>query len=286
MLVFTRAEALAAGFSPEAIRHKLRSGQWIVVRRGVYTTAEAYAASPQLVDAAAACRADPEAVVCRQWAAALLGVPLLRPPPDRVTLLRGDGGSSHRNSVLLTAAALPAQDVTMVAGVPVTAAARTVVDVARNLPYADGVVTADAALHLGRVDPDDLQRVLAASAGWPGVRRAERVLAFADGRSESPLESVSRVIFDRGDVPAPELQVRIGGYRVDYLWRAQRVIGEADGAVKYDGSDPGALLAEKLRQEDLEDAGYSFVRWGWQHTRRPDALCERVLRRLRAAYWG
>lgn len=66
-----------------------------------------------------------------------------------------------------------------------------------------------------------------AQAGWPGVARARRVAAFADARSGSPLESISRVAFDHYGLPAPILQATIGGYeRADLLWEMFRVIGE------------------------------------------------------------
>ena len=66
-------------------------------------------------------------------------------------------------------------------------------------------------------------------------------------------------------VPSPELQreirTRAGTFRVDFCWPDVRVIGEADGRVKY--SDADTLWREKLRQEHLERAGYRVVRWTW-----------------------
>jgi hypothetical protein len=48
---------------------------------------------------------------------------------------------------------------------------------------------------------------------------------------------------------------------VDFLWRAQRVVGEADGLGKYDG--PFALQKEKLREEGLRACGLEVVRNVW-----------------------
>jgi very-short-patch-repair endonuclease len=68
----------------------------------------------------------------------------------------------------------------------------------------------------------------------------------------------------RAGFPLPELQVAIetplGTAYVDCLWRAQMVVGEADGIQKYDKDS--ALSNEKLRQEALEQLGYRVVRWG------------------------
>ena len=75
-------------------------------------------------------------------------------------------------------------------------------------------------------------------------------------------------------MPAPELQVWVGGYRVDLLWRAQRVIVECDGRVKYARDE---LWREKRRQEQLERLGFRVVRVLWADvTRGPSETAERI----------
>jgi very-short-patch-repair endonuclease len=108
----------------------------------------------------------------------------------------------------------------------------------------------------------------------------------ADSRAESAFESVSRYRLSLGGLPRPEPQARIRKYRVDFLWRDQRVIGEADGLAKY-GTDErtvrARLRAERLRQRELEDAGYVFVRWMWEeiwHT--PELVIDRIGSKLAA----
>jgi hypothetical protein len=102
-----------------------------------------------------------------------------------------------------------------------------------------GVVLADGALRAGCCR-SDLDQVLADCRDWPGISAARATIAFANPLSESVLESISRV---------------------DFLWPDQRVIGEADGLAKY--KDILDLHAEKLRQERLERAGWTVVRWTW-----------------------
>ena len=61
-------------------------------------------------------------------------------------------------------------------------------------------------------------------------------------------------------------------------------MGEADGARKYDGRAPDALLAEKRRQERLEELGFIVVRWGWDDAvRRPEATADRIRRAIARA---
>jgi hypothetical protein len=45
------------------------------------------------------------------------------------------------------------------------------------------------------------------------------------------------------------------------VWWDLRIIGEADGALKYATRDD--LIREKARQEALERAGWLVIRWNW-----------------------
>jgi len=179
--------------------------------------------------------------------------------------------------VVVHHAGLPPGHVVDAGGLPSTSAARTVVDLARSSPFRAGVVTADAALRRRSCTAADLAAAVAACAGWPGVRRARDVMAFADPRSASPLESISRVAFADFGLPRPRLQAQLASLDVvDFLWPDYGVVGEADGMGKY--TSPHVLRAEKLREERLSVDGYSVVRWTWEEVfRRPDAVAWRVL---------
>jgi len=117
------------------------------------------------------------------------------------------------------------------------------------------------------------------------------VAAFADGLSETPLESISRVAIHELQLPPPELQVEVylGGRflgRVDKLWQQFNTVGEDDGLGKYgddDASRKKAFGKEKVRQEWLEDIGLEVARWTWAEAWRPrgvlDARLERAFAR-------
>jgi hypothetical protein len=117
----------------------------------------------------------------------------------------------------------------------------------------------------------------------PEARRAWRRLAHAldivDPRVETALESLSWARFHEGDfvIPVPQVLVRGASgmlWRVDFLFQG-RVIGECDGAVKYNsGHTP---WKEKQRQSDLEAEGYPVVRWTWDEIhRRPQRVLDRI----------
>jgi very-short-patch-repair endonuclease len=138
---------------------------------------------------------------------------------------------------------------------------------------------ADAALRTRSVDKSELRDEASRSRGYPNHQAAQDAVAQADGRAESVLESVSRFRFWQAGLPEPELQVLVGDafrrYRVDFLWRAQRVIGEADGLLKYDAQGKAAR-AEKRRDVDLQE-GWETVHWLWEEIwNNPELVIVRV----------
>jgi len=105
-------------------------------------------------------------------------------------------------------------------------------------------------------------------------------VAFADGRAESVLESISRVAFDELGLPPPGLQAWVGDEdeiigRADFLWRAYRTVGEADGAVKY--ADPARAMAQLERDARLRAAGFEVVHFTWREiTRTPEQVAATI----------
>lgn len=160
----------------------------------------------------------------------------------------------------------------------------------------------DNALHLGLTTREDL---LAEHDKIPkgrrGRRMAELAIHLADGRAESPLESLSRTRMFQASLPMPELQARffhgddfIG--RTDFWWPSLGLVGECDGDLKYAVSerDPDdtaieVLLKEKKREQrlrrhtDVDDV----ARWGWDEALPPGRLHEVLTaHRLRSVLGG
>jgi len=266
--------------------------------RGTYAPAALVAALPgdraeehALLVAAALAVTGPGAVVSHHSAALLHGLDLLgRETNKSVALTRPPGGTSSRTGrpgVRLHVAALPAGHVVARHGMPVTSAARTVIDLARISSFPAGVVVADSALRTKTTAKGELRSVIAACPRWPGLQAARRVVAFCDARSESVLESVSRVAFRDQGLPPPELQVWVGDEtemigRADFLWSAHRTIAEADGAIKY--ADPSRAMAQLERDARLRKAGFEVVHFTWQEiTRTPDQVAASIRAAFRRA---
>jgi hypothetical protein len=296
--IFARSDARALGWSDSALSRSLRAGRLVAVRRGqLMAVAVAVAvAEPGLayssydardhsliVAARAAARSRPGSVISHHSAALIHGLALLTGPGTEPTLTVAPRTADGLVGARVHRATLPVEDVTRVGADCVTSVARTVVDLARWLPRTAAVVAADSALHQHRTDARELEAVVLRCWNWPRISRAVRAIALTDLRSESPLESVSRLALAWLGLPTAQLQAAICGpgarttARVDFYWDSVGVVGEADGVVKYRGP-VDSLLAEKRRQERLEDLGLTVVRWGWDDvTRRPNELRSRLL---------
>jgi hypothetical protein len=270
--VVTTAELSAAGLSAGQIRRLARQGVLLHVGYGAYARAALVGdrvGEQTLRLASVLAVAGPGAVGSYHSAAAIHGLDLLGPQsPEVVAVTRAPGGSrTGRPGVRVHVAALPSRHVTVRSGIRVTSVARTVVDLARTSSFRAGVVVADSALRGKQASRDELRAVIADCARWPGIRQANLVVEFSDGRSESALESISRVAFRDHGIPAPELQVCVGGDdgvvgRADFLWRRYRTVGEADGAVKYANTD--RAISQLRRDARLRAAGFEVVHFTWQ----------------------
>ncbi|HEX4357165.1 MAG TPA: type IV toxin-antitoxin system AbiEi family antitoxin domain-containing protein [Pseudonocardia sp.] len=288
-----RRQLIAAGYSDGQLRRLRASGAVTTVRRGAYVDstdgrlADDVARHTLLVAAALADR-SPGAVVSHGSAAVLYGLPVWAVPLDRVHVTRAQpSGGRIGRTVHLHTAPLDVDDLREVEGAIVTSPARTVVDVARTVSFEAGVAIADAALRAGLTDGESLVAVLRQATRWRGYPTARRVVAFADGSSESVGESRSRVALNRAGlpVPVPQWEVRRHGMllgRVDFGWPELDTVGEFDGRIKYGrllrpGQTPGdAVFEEKRREDALRDHGLRVVRWCWDDLDAFDAVAERL----------
>lgn len=279
------------------LRTLTKSGDLVRTRRGVYATRKAVEESAEgararhayLVKSAVAAVGG-NTVACYLSAALIHGLDLLKEPPqDVVTLLRPGARQHNRrqsgNIVFRAGAVAPDGDkerrhVIERYGVRVTTAPRTVADLARDLPFIEGVVVADSALKKYGFGRQDYLRVLYACRGWRGAEKARKVIRFADPRAESVFESGFRVRLHEWGFGVPETQVEIplgARYaRVDFLYRKQRTIIEVDGKGKM-RENPDYGYRDRVRDQRLRDAGYKVVHVHWGELfGEPDVVIARV----------
>ena len=292
----TSAQWRSAGLSPAKMRALVRHGYLVQVRRGTFATRPAIAATENdlrrahaLQVAAVRASVGRDAVGSHHSAALIHGFELLKwPSPQLVTLTCRPPmrrSSRVRAGLLFRGAELPDGHVTKACGTKVTTPARTLIDLARTLPFMESVVVADSALRTGKTTKEELANVCDECARWPGIGQARRVVAFSNGLSESVLESCARVTFDTFGLESPEIQVTIRGqgfvFRADFCWARHKTIAEADGLAKY--SVAADMIAQFRRDRLLRDAGYKVVHFTWRELfDTPELVISRV-RKAQAA---
>lgn len=287
--VFTFAQATASGWRPWDVERALGAGDLVDLAHGTYAAAQRLVGVEpvprHLLDVRARQLAvEPGWHAGRRSAALVQGLPIIGGPPGVPQLVRDpDGTRAKGHTRHDRIAPLPAAHREVVGGIATCTVARTVVDIARAEPFRNGVVVADAALREG-TSREQLTDVLRTMRRWPGVVQARAVVAFADGRTESPGESCTRVACRAEGLPVPEPQVEVWRYgcfvaRLDFLYREQLLAIEFDGALKFTGE--AVLPALLARDEAIRDCGIEVVHTSWKETfRNTGAFGSRVRRRL------
>lgn len=225
-------ELAEEGYTYAEMSRMTRAAELVRVCRGAYALPADEPLSPRAnhlrLLAATVGHTSPELVVSHMSAAALHGLPIWHDQLDRVHLTRDRQGQGKvRHYVHLHCTPLPEREVVEVDGFRVTSLARTVVDLASSLDAPHAVPIGDAALRNG-LRPEQLAQLVDKSGGRRGIAGARRSLTLLDARSESPGESMSRVVFQQHRVPQPELQLEVFGAsgrfvgRSDFGWAFAR----------------------------------------------------------------
>jgi very-short-patch-repair endonuclease len=149
-------------------------------------------------------------------------------------------------------------------GIPITSPARTVLDLASRLSF-DDLEQLIAQAHAQRV----VHRGPAPLSSDPSSRCARLAQPASPARTGSaPARIRSRAerrllgLLRNVNLPAPEVNVRLGKYVPDFLWREQRVIVEVDSFQFHSGRT--RFESDRRRDQDLAVAGYIVLRVTWR----------------------
>jgi hypothetical protein len=278
--VVSLSELLGCGLTYRAVTVWVRRGHLHPLYRGVYGVGHA---NPPLEGRflAAVLACGPGAVLSHFSAAALWG---LVPWDDRFPEVTVGGTSTrsprgirvHRTSML------DPIDVTRHQGIPITAPARMVVDVASSADprLLRRVVRQAQSLRL--LELWQLAEAMRRLGPRRGMRSLARIMATGPAPTRSELEDAVLDLMLAGGLAHPDVNVPIvlGGRRVvpDFRWPEQHLVVEADGA---------AWHAHRLAREDdterqalLEAHGEHVVRVTWEQA---IAQAAQTLLRIRAA---
>lgn len=209
------------------------------------------------------------AFFCGPTAAALLGMPLpprLSGDPRLHVAVPAPARAPHADGIAGHKLGIGQDDVTIRLGLRMTGAARTWCDLAPLLTVPNLVAAGDYLLYR-RAPLCSRQQLVAAVRRHPG-RRGRPALRLAldlvDDRSESPAESVLRVILIEAEftrvVPNHVVRDRSGRFlgRVDLAFPEARVAVEYEG--DYHRTEPDRWRKDMARVRRLEAAGWLVLR--------------------------
>jgi hypothetical protein len=144
-------------------------------------------------------------------------------------------------------------------GVRLTTPAETILSCARDLGVLDLVIVGDSALREGHCTVPELRR--SDGRRRRGAPLLRTVIPLLDARSESPWESVMRVLHLAADLPViPQFEIFDKGGR--FVARADLRVAGTNRLHEYDGAghrDAATHAADLLRERRLIDAGWQRV---------------------------
>jgi len=143
--------------------------------------------------------------------------------------------SRSPSGLLVRSETLAADEITKVAGMPVTTRARTAFDLGRYLPRGEAIARLDSLMHSQLFSIEDVLLLAKRYRGARGLKALRAVLPLVDGGSASPQETRLRLLYIDAGLPRPTTQIPIveGRGRLvrmsDMGWEEFTVVSEYDG---------------------------------------------------------
>jgi very-short-patch-repair endonuclease len=278
--VVGRDQLVELGLSRNAIDGRVQSGRLRPYFRGVYLVGPI--ASPLARETAAVIACVVEAVLSHRSAAALWRLLRAQPADEPVDVtVPGRRPGGPRGIRVHWVAEFDAGETTRIRGIPVTNPERTLLDLAQQVSGRELEQALSLAERRKLVTRRKLVDVLARHPRRPGAGALRARLMSSEepvfARSEAEERFLGLV--RRAELPAPEVNVPLHGYEVDFLWRQDRVAVEIDGFAFH--GDRESFEADRRRAADLAARGVQVIRITWrQIANEPEATLVRLVRAL------
>ncbi|BDB45254.1 MULTISPECIES: hypothetical protein [Mycobacterium] len=159
---------------------------------------------------------------------------------------------------------IEADEIARIDGMPVTIPARTVLDLGCWYPTDDAVVAIDALLASVDVKISEVEALAGRYSGRRGIRNARIAFDLADGGSQSPKETLLRLLLIRAGFPRPQTQIAVSDGLGDEFAHLDMGWENVQVAVEYDGeqhrTNRWRYTWDIQRQEKIQRCGWIVVR--------------------------
>jgi very-short-patch-repair endonuclease len=256
--LITAAQLKSAGIGRGSIARRVANGQLHRVFRGVYLVGHPVPL-PGAIELAAVLACGDGAVVSHRSAAALWG--LARAPDVVEVTVVGRDCRAREGLRVHSVERMSARDRGQRRGIPITSAARTVIDFAATAGYRE---TERAIAEACALELTTEAQILAAIEHAPnraGVALVRSILGQPGGprRTRSGGERALLGLIRAARLPVPATNVPLLGFTADYLWAEQRLIVELDS---YPAHGHRAAFERDHRRDVVHrDAGYEVLRF-------------------------
>jgi hypothetical protein len=276
--VVSRAQLLSAGVTPEQIRQRLQKGTLLQAHRGVYRVG--HDAPSILATYMAAVRACGDGALLRGHAAAhLLG--LTRSPPSKPEVLVPHNRRIEGITITRTRHLDP-RDATTWRGIPVASVAKTVVDLATDLPGHELARVVHEAQVKHDLMPHHAEAVLARRPNAPGAATLRAILHGDIPVSISALERRFNALVDEAGLPMPVMNRHAGTKRVDARWPQHHLTVELD-SYRFHNSRH-SWEQDRRRDREARARGDELQRYTWDDVViDPRAMMRTLTNRLTAS---
>jgi len=202
-------------------------------------------------------------------AARLLGLPVPRrwAPTEPLDVMNITAAAKIRRAACVGHRGLESRQTLQRNGLRIVSPADTWCDLAATgaMDLDELIVVGDAVVHYRRGIPyPQLAQAVSRRRGGRGSKLLASALPQLRPRNNSPMETRARLLFLRGGLPEPELNVVINDQDSgqwladsDFVWRGQKVVAEFDG--DHHRTDRQQWQNDIARRENLQDDGWAFV---------------------------
>jgi very-short-patch-repair endonuclease len=247
--VVTSAQLAAVGCSARQVEHRVAKGWLHRLHRGVYLVGPLgtpHTAAMAAVLATGGVVSSYPAAVLWDW----------RPPregPIDITVPARKVRS--RAGIVVHHTDLHPRDITRRHGIPVTAAARTLLDLATT-PELDKALN-EAMLHK-HVSLHSLNEQFSRYPHHHGTATLRKYLESEPKLTRSDAEILALELIRRARLPVPETNTRVEGYECDLVWRDHNLIVEIDSWAFH--SMRSSFENDRRRDQRLTTAGWRVIR--------------------------
>jgi very-short-patch-repair endonuclease len=259
-----RRQLRAAGISDSAIDRLIVSGRLLPLHRGVF--AVGHDAPIELgPETAALLAVRPVAALSHHSAAILWGLRPAGSGDGLIHLVVCDGHRAALDGVRVhRSRLLESQDVRLRRGLPVISAARALLDLAEVGTERELERAFDEALVQRLVRVPEVAELLDRADGRGGRRPLRSLIERQRGPAMTRSEAEERflALIRSAQLPEPEVNVRVHGHEVDFLWRTRRLVVEIDGFRFHHSRH--AFERDRRKDATLHAAGLVTMRVTWR----------------------